>query len=814
MKINKSELLEKLEKIFKSKNNKTSTSQISDNNFALNNRLNKIIFTNNKNDFKKKNTNIKTNRINRINRIEIDVNNVIKRINSKGKHQKNSNNKSNRNINNVKCNNTDVFNKKNNIYKKNISIQLNNSKNNIYNNSSSMNNYNNFINNNESINEMTFYDNYNTSNNLYRKTYGNFYNYKHKLLKNSASMKNYLEDESLFQRQIQNFDNKKENIKNNLTININERQNNYIEKNFKSYFNNKNYHTINSNSNYNINKRKMMRYKCNLTKEFIKYIKRFISLFLIKYKFLFLIQLKNKEIEKEKNTIFHKTSLNNYYLRNNNNNQYNLTERNSDFINESKNNNNCLFNKNDIYSFERTYNNFYEPFRNSNNTKKKKKLILNRIDEFNNNPNEIFHNYLTSHNNIDISTLSEEEENSQLLSISISSKEDFDSTSKKCMNNRSINKSNRLFLKLKDNKNNDNSFNNNRIYSNNITLSNNKSVTNNIYVKKKHLNTGNNINSNMKKRENYQKSNIMNNDKKLGKGYSEEKLINNSSYLYINKKIIYKSAKKKNINKEINFPNKNNNKRYTTITKDNKLHISINSININNYKKNKNIIKYEKLHLSNHKLSFKIIDRIFIFEKPKKNEIYTKIKNNDNYYHYMNNMNNRNNLDQYNSFVLNSEEKQQRIKEFITRQSINSIYQPKIKLKINNQNIYNVSKNKINDCNNIIINFQDNKYLKRCLIFLIKIIMKVIVLDMFRYLKKYSIYLGLKNIIIKLNKKKIEKFYFTQFCKKIKKIKNTRKNKNCINSKNGGKNNNKNSFKKNKKIIFNSVTKRYELVSY
>ena len=49
-----------------------------------------------------------------------------------------------------------IYSKKNkNIYKKNISIQLNNSKNNIYNNSSSMNNYNNFINN-ESINLFAF----------------------------------------------------------------------------------------------------------------------------------------------------------------------------------------------------------------------------------------------------------------------------------------------------------------------------------------------------------------------------------------------------------------------------------------------------------------------------------------------------------------------------------------------------------------------------------------------------------------------------------------------------------------------------------
>ena len=58
--------------------------------------------------------------------------------------------------------------------------------------------------------------------------------------------------------------------------------------------------------------------------------------------------------------------------------------------------------------------------------------------------------------------------------------------------------------------------------------------------------------------------------------------------------MIYKSAKKMLLNNEkyrlnnnINNRSNNNIKRYTTITKDNKLHISINSINphINNYYK-------------------------------------------------------------------------------------------------------------------------------------------------------------------------------------------------------------------------------------
>ena len=285
-------------------------------------------------------------------------------------------------------------------------------------------------------------------------------------------------------------------------------------------------------------------------------------------------------------------------------------------------------------------------------------------------------------------------------------------------------------------------------------------------------------------------SNNLNKNKSLGKGLSEEKMINNSSYLYINKRLIYKSAKKMllnndkyRLNNNINNRSNNNIKRYTTITKDNKLHISINSINpqINYYKKYKKYIKYENSCLTIDKISFKIIHKIFIFDKLKKNVVYKKINNNNNninpngirdrlnHYHYMNN---RSYVKKYDSFLIKSEEKKPRKNDYNIRQSYNSIYQPKIRLKINNQNIFNVNKNKINDCKNIIINFQDNKYLKGCVNFLIKIITKVISLDLFRHLKKYSKYCAFKNLIIKLNQKKIEKFYFSQFCKNVQKINN------------------------------------------
>ena len=768
MKINKSELLEKLEKIFKSKNHRTNRNQ-TNNNFVVNNRLNKAFLLKRKNDVNKLNINSNNSKNN-----GIDVNGIIKRINSKGKNQKNINNKSNRNNNNFNYNNTDVLNiNNNNIYKKNITNKLTNLKKQIY-NTSCVNIYDNYKTN-ESFNPCPINDNSNnnnnksSNNNIYRKTYNNYFTNKNKRLTNSISMKNCFEEENLFNSK--NYNQKKENINNNnnMTVTIKEKQNNYIKDKDKAILNNSNYFTMSKNSNYNIQKRKIMRFKCNLAKDFIKYIKKFISLFLKKYKYFFLNKLKKIENEKENKIIFRKTCVNNGFLNNSlcfrnnsNNHKYFTTERSSSDFNIDSNNNN------EIFSFEHTYNNFYEPFRKNNILKKKKQLLLNRIDEINNNTNMMYNNYLNNNsNNIEFPTLSEEE-NSQLLSISISSKEDFNLTNKKNMNNNSV--KNRLFLKFKDNKNIDNSFNN-MLYSNNVILTNNRSITNNnIYFKKKNFNTGNKINGIMKRRENYLMSNTLNKNKSLGKGLSEEKMINNSSYLYINKRLIYKSAKKMLLNNEkyrlnnnINNRSNNNIKRYTTITKDNKLHISINSINphINYFKKYKKYIKYENSCLTIDKISFKIINKIFIFDKLKKNVVYKKINNNNmnangirdrlNHYHYMNN---RSYIKKYDSFLIKSEEKKPRKNEYNIRQSYNSIYQPKIRLKINNQNIFNVNKNKINDCKNIIINFQDNKYLKGCVNFLIKIITKVISLDLFRHLKKYSKYCAFKNLIIKINQKK------------------------------------------------------------
>ena len=184
------------------------------------------------------------------------------------------------------------------------------------------------------------------------------------------------------------------------------------------------------------------------------------------------------------------------------------------------------------------------------------------------------------------------------------------------------------------------------------------------------------------------------------------------------------------INNNINNRSNNNIKRYTTITKDNKLHISINSINpqINYYKKYKKYIKYENSCLTIDKISFKIIHKIFIFDKLNNNINPNGIRDRLNHYHYMNN---RSYVKKYDSFLIKSEEKKPRKNDYNIRQSYNSIYQPKIRLKINNQNIFNVNKNKINDCKNIIINFQDNKYLKGCVNFLIKNKNEVSILDLY-----------------------------------------------------------------------------------
>ena len=123
---------------------------------------------------------------------------------------------------------------------------------------------------------------------------------------------------------------------------------------------------------------------------------------------------------------------------------------------------------------------------------------------------------------------------------------------------------------------------------------------------------------------------------------------------------------------------------------------------------------------------------------------------------------------------------------------------------------------KLDDYKNVIMNCQNNKYLRGCINFLIKSITKT-VYNIFIYLKLYSRNSQLRKLINKINKKKKLKYYFSLYHKKItenKKYKNTQKNK-SINL-NGNYFINKNKInkenKKNVKIVFNNKTNRYELV--
>ena len=74
---------------------------------------------------------------------------------------------------------------------------------------------------------------------------------------------------------------------------------------------------------------------------------------------------------------------------------------------------------------------------------------------------------------------------------------------------------------------------------------------------------------------------------------------------------------------------------------------------------------------------------------------------------------------------------------------------------------------------------------------------KKLLYKIFLLLKFNSNYYKLKNIINKINNKKIVKIYFSLFLKK------TKENKKHINNRN----------KKGKKIVFNNMTKRYELIN-
>ena len=323
---------------------------------------------------------------------------------------------------------------------------------------------------------------------------------------------------------------------------------------------------------------------------------------------------------------------------------------------------------------------------------------------------------------------------------------------------------------------------------------------------------------------------ILDNQRK--KQLSQEKINNNISNLYTYKKIFYKKEKN-NFSKNKSYnENKNNSSKtdnYTLISEDKKLYISFKSIKLklNNYKKYKDDIKYENIFIIS-KFSFKIINNVFIFDKNKMKEIYKNRYNNDmkniikNKIKIYNHIKNKSFSKKYNSFLLKSEQDPEQEQEnpnesLNIRQSLNSNYQQKIKVKKKKKNIYNIqnnaynNKNKINDYKNIIINFQDNKYLKGCINFLIKAIKKVI-LNIFIYLRMYPKYDILKNSIIKLNNKKIKKYYLTQFKKSVKETKNI-KNTTKINNNNNNINNIIKANKNYKKIIFNSHTKRYELVN-
>ena len=336
---------------------------------------------------------------------------------------------------------------------------------------------------------------------------------------------------------------------------------------------------------------------------------------------------------------------------------------------------------------------------------------------------------------MDISTLTEED--SQKLSISICSNDiNTKKNSNKLNNNNcNTNNSNKLTMKLKENKKYLLGNLNNKINESlNINL-NNKSF-NNIYIKKKNLKNNNN------------KINI-----KLKGKFSQEKL-----------------KKKKFINK-INNSQKNNlfikeniiSSKIIHITKDNKLNISMSSIKLDNHKSNNH--KYNNLYLKYDNFYLKIINNNFIFENKNRSQkkVYNHIKNN-------------------NSFMIKSSK--EKLKELFNNRS-----------PIKNKNKVDHNQNNLIEYKNIIMNCQNNKYLKGCINFLIKAIKKLL-LNIFINLKYYSKYYQLRNTINKINIKKIKNYYFTLFKKKI-------KNKNSEKSKNT----------KGKKIIFNEITKRYELVN-
>ena len=909
------------------------------------NKSQKIMFSNNINH-QKNYLSLNNNYNNGINNNTINISNIVKRINSKRKKNNlNIDNNTTTISNNSKKSFKYIIKKKdeNENEKKNFGenilqytfkkpdkekeIESNLSMNNIYNtnnnyfsnhNFKTINSFSNFDTGtfNDDSNFLTYRTIYSKKNLKYpsnenpcyhKRTQINFYRPKIKtkfLLNDSHSAKNINENaiDILNDNLYQFITNpKNEDIRNNMPINIDNIHNNFIHKKNNSLI----------ERNYNAyNEKLFMKYKFNLTKEFIKYIYKYLSFYLRNDKFFFFNQLKKNKMRKNLGGVYikeYKSNFNkNHFINtsynniNSPNNQTCVTDRRSININNISNND-LNYSLPKIYENEdrRTYNNFLDFCKNHYNIKKARQLLLdskNNIDfSKNNKSNSIFNNntYINSLNNnsflyinlnrtndnfykkrcnsiknMDIS----DEENSKKLSISISSKDNFDindnnkSLNNFCLSHRSnnSNSTNRLTMKLKENKiqkdylinNIDNNYNNKNNPNNNSYRSlkvnkkynnlNNK-IINNIYIRKKSFINipknniskvaknnlkyiNNNVKLIIKKRahsENFNKYIMIkeNNDdidNNLTTIYKNENLNNLNSYTY--KRAINKGSKnkvtKEKLYKEYNSPDIN---KILIKSIDNKLNICIKQIELPKYYyQSYNAGKrYENKDLKIfYNLSFQIINNFFCFENSinveKNNKCIDMINANKNTsikYHHI----------KYNNFSKkNISSKQEELKQngYTYNAGSSSYLLKRKKITVNKKKKNNIIGDnfnlKLDDYKNVIMNCQNNKYLRGCINFLIKSITKT-VYNIFIYLKLYSRNSQLRNIIKKINKKKKLNYYFSLYNKKIKenkkckimqKSKNINSNGNCFINKN--KINKEN--KKNIKIVFNNKTNRYELV--
>ena len=926
------------------------------------NKSQKIMFSNNinhpKNYLSLNNNNYNNN--NRINNNTININNIVKRINSKRK-KNNLNIDSNTSTisNNSKKSFKYIIKKKdeNENEKKNFGenilqytfkksekeLESNLSMNNIHNNTNNYLSNNNLNHNFKTINSFSNFDTgtFNDDSNslTYRTIYSkknlknppnenvcyhkrtqiNFYrpnNIKTKfLLNDSHSSKNInVNGIDIFNDKLYQFitNPKNENIKNNMTINIDNIQNNFIHRKNSGLF----------ERNYNsYNEKLFMKYKFNLTKEFIKYIYKYLSFHLKNDKFFFFNQLKKKKMRKNigignmyikgYKTIFNKNHFINTSYNNNSispTNQTCITDRRSININNISNND-LNYSLPKIYENEdrRTYNNFLDFCKNHYNIKKARQLLLdskNNIDfSKNNKSNSIFNNntYINSLNNnsflyINLNRTNgnfykkgsnssknmeiSDEENSKKLSISISSKDNFDindnnkSLNNFCLSHRSnnSNSTNRLTMKLKENKiqkdyllknidynSNYNNYKNNPNNNSYRSLKVNKKcnnlndkIINNIYIRKKSFinnpnkkisNAAKNnlkyINNNskfiIKKRahsENYNKYIMIkenNDDIDSNLNFLDNKDNNNNLISYTYRRAINKGSKNKVANEKYYKNNSSpDNNKILIKSRDNKLNISIKQIELPKYYYQSCNAgkKYENAYLKIfYNLSFQIINNIFCFgnslnaEKDNKCIDMINVNKNTNIkYHHIK----YNNLSKKNNSPKQEELKQN---EYAYNTGSSSYLLKRKKITVNKKMKNNIKEDnfnlklKLDDYKNVIMNCQNNKYLRGCINFLIKSITKT-VYNIFIYLKLYSRNSKLRNIINKINKKKKLKFYFSLFNKKItenenKKSKNAKSksinitinsnyfiNKNKINKEN----------KKNIKIVFNNKANRYELI--